>query len=90
MMITHTHHTCTRNSYVAIMITHIHARLVGYNGFPTGCDDNELPWTRTADDPMDTKYMYSHTRARAHIRTYAHTHARKHLRALNTHIAYTT
>ena len=28
---------------------------MGYNGMPTGCSDDELPWDRTADDPLDTK-----------------------------------
>ena len=31
---------------------------MGYNGMPTGCSDDELPWDRTADDPLDTKYLY--------------------------------
>ena len=31
---------------------------IGYNGFPKGCNDDELPWGREADDPMDTKYPY--------------------------------
>jgi dCMP deaminase len=29
---------------------------IGYNGFPRGCSDDELPWTREADDELDTKY----------------------------------
>ena len=31
---------------------------IGYNGFPTGCSDDKLPWTRKAADELDTKYMY--------------------------------
>jgi dCMP deaminase len=31
---------------------------IGYNGFPRGCSDDELPWAREADDPLDTKYPY--------------------------------
>lgn len=31
---------------------------MGYNGMPTGCSDDELPWDRSADDPLDTKYLY--------------------------------
>ena len=27
----------------------------GYNGFPLGCSDDELPWARTGED---TKYPY--------------------------------
>ncbi|MBR6398092.1 MAG: cytidine deaminase, partial [Lachnospiraceae bacterium] len=31
---------------------------MGYNGFPRGCSDDEFPWTREAEDPYDTKYIY--------------------------------
>ena len=31
---------------------------VGYNGFPIGCSDDELPWERKADKSNDTKYPY--------------------------------
>ena len=30
---------------------------VGYNGMPTGCDDDIMPWAREGA-PMDTKYLY--------------------------------
>lgn len=30
---------------------------LGYNGMPTGCDDDEMPWERVGD-PLDTKYFY--------------------------------
>lgn len=30
---------------------------VGYNGFPTGCSDEELPWSRTGPF-LETKYPY--------------------------------
>jgi dCMP deaminase len=30
---------------------------VGYNGFPTGCSDDEFPWNREGDY-LDTKYPY--------------------------------
>ncbi len=30
---------------------------VGYNGFPWGCPDDELPWAREGDY-LDTKYPY--------------------------------
>jgi dCMP deaminase len=30
---------------------------VGYNGFPTGCSDDEFPWAREAEY-LDTKYPY--------------------------------
>lgn len=31
---------------------------LGYNGMPTGCDDDEMPWEREGDNPVNTKYMY--------------------------------
>jgi len=31
---------------------------IGYNGFPTGCSDDKLPWSRQGSDKLDTKYMY--------------------------------
>ncbi|MCH1978234.1 dCMP deaminase family protein [Lawsonibacter sp. OA9] len=31
---------------------------MGYNGFPTGCSDDEFPWTREGA-PLDNKYFYS-------------------------------
>ena len=34
---------------------------IGYNGMPNGCDDDLLPWTRSADDRLDTKYPYGKT-----------------------------
>ena len=30
---------------------------LGYNGMPTGCNDDEMPWEREGD-PLNTKYMY--------------------------------
>ena len=30
---------------------------VGYNGFPLGCSDDDLPWARTGDF-LQTKYPY--------------------------------
>ncbi|WP_028313808.1 deoxycytidylate deaminase [Desulfatibacillum aliphaticivorans] len=30
---------------------------IGYNGFPTGCSDDELPWAREGG-ALDTKYAY--------------------------------
>lgn len=30
---------------------------VGYNGMPTGCSDDVMPWAREGD-PLDTKYLY--------------------------------
>jgi len=39
---------------------------MGYNGFPRGCSDDELPWCRQAENELDTKYpvgatLQSHT-----------------------------
>jgi dCMP deaminase len=31
---------------------------IGYNGFPAGCSDDKLPWARSADNELDTKYPY--------------------------------
>lgn len=31
---------------------------MGYNGFPTGCSDDEFPWTRDGD-PLESKYFYT-------------------------------
>lgn len=30
---------------------------LGYNGMPTGCDDDNMPWEREGD-AVNTKYMY--------------------------------
>lgn len=30
----------------------------GYNGMPSGCDDDEMPWDREAEKPNDTKYPF--------------------------------
>ena len=30
---------------------------VGYNGMPSGCDDDIMPWDRDGE-PLNTKYMY--------------------------------
>jgi dCMP deaminase len=32
---------------------------MGYNGFPIGCSDDEFPWAREAEEPLDIKYLYS-------------------------------
>jgi dCMP deaminase len=31
---------------------------IGYNGMPTGCSDDCLPWARSAANVLDTKYPY--------------------------------
>ena len=32
---------------------------MGYNGLPTGCSDDEFPWIREGDNPLETKYVYT-------------------------------
>ena len=32
---------------------------MGYNGFPTGCSDDEFPWKREGESALDNKYLYS-------------------------------
>lgn len=31
---------------------------IGYNGFPTGCSDDEFPWINKGNNPLYTKYYY--------------------------------
>ena len=31
---------------------------VGYNGMPTGCNDDDMPWERSAENELDTKYPF--------------------------------
>lgn len=31
---------------------------IGYNGFPTGCRDEDFPWGKTDEDKLNTKYPY--------------------------------
>lgn len=31
---------------------------VGYNGMPKGCSDDEMPWERSAESVLDTKYPF--------------------------------
>lgn len=31
---------------------------MGYNGFPVGCSDEEYPWKREDENPLNTKYLY--------------------------------
>lgn len=32
---------------------------IGYNGFPTGCSDDDFPWEKTDTSPDHNKYLYS-------------------------------
>ncbi len=47
------------NTQVGACIVNRQKRIVGvgYNGFPTGCSDNDLPWGREGDF-LDTKYPF--------------------------------
>ena len=31
---------------------------VGYNGMPTGCNDDDMPWERDGETSLDTKYPF--------------------------------
>ena len=31
---------------------------VGYNGMPTGCNDDDMPWEREGESSLDTKYPF--------------------------------
>lgn len=31
---------------------------IGYNGMPNGCCDDDMPWEREAESPLDTKYPF--------------------------------
>ncbi|MEA2030847.1 MAG: dCMP deaminase family protein [candidate division Zixibacteria bacterium] len=47
------------NTQVGACIVNVSNRIIGigYNGFPVGCSDDELPWGRDGDF-LDTKYPY--------------------------------
>lgn len=32
---------------------------MGYNGLPQGCSDDEFPWEREGENPLETKYIYT-------------------------------
>ncbi|ELK08817.1 Deoxycytidylate deaminase [Pteropus alecto] len=48
------------NSQVGACIVNAENKIVGigYNGMPNGCSDDHLPWRRTAERKLDTKYPY--------------------------------
>lgn len=31
---------------------------IGYNGMPNGCDDDNFPWGKGSDDPLENKFLY--------------------------------
>jgi len=47
------------NTQVGACVVNKNKRIIGigYNGFPTGCSDDQLPWSREGD-LLDTKYPY--------------------------------
>lgn len=47
------------NTQVGACIVNSRKRIIGigYNGFPIGCSDDELPWSREGDY-LETKYPY--------------------------------
>ncbi|RPI17889.1 MAG: dCMP deaminase family protein [Ignavibacteriae bacterium] len=48
------------NTQVGACIVNQHNKIVGigYNGFPIGCSDDDLPWQRQSENINDTKYPY--------------------------------
>jgi dCMP deaminase len=48
------------NTQVGACIVDANKRIVGlgYNGFPMGCSDDDLPWARQADSELHKKYAY--------------------------------
>lgn len=48
------------NTQVGCCIVNENNRIlsVGYNGFPSGCNDDEFPWEREAESMLDTKYPF--------------------------------
>jgi dCMP deaminase len=53
------HRSKDPNTQVGACIVNARKRIIGigYNGFPAGCSDDELPWDRQGDF-LDTKYPY--------------------------------
>ncbi|CAJ1947487.1 unnamed protein product [Cylindrotheca closterium] len=48
------------NTQVGACIVDSEKRIIGlgYNGFPQGCSDLQLPWARGNKNPLDNKYLY--------------------------------
>ncbi|UCC43650.1 MAG: dCMP deaminase family protein [Candidatus Zixiibacteriota bacterium] len=53
------HRSKDPNTQVGACIVNEHMRIIGigYNGFPMGCSDDVLPWSREGDF-LDTKYPF--------------------------------
>ncbi|XP_043369481.1 deoxycytidylate deaminase isoform X1 [Dermochelys coriacea] len=67
------------NSQVGACIVNSENKIVGigYNGMPNGCSDDLLPWTRTAQSKLDTKYPYGLQLGRTFRRTAQRPHPAK-------------
>jgi dCMP deaminase len=64
------------NTQVGACIVNPKKRIVGigYNGFPCGCSDDLLPWSRIGHSPLHTKYPYvCHAEANAILNSAAAT-----------------
>jgi dCMP deaminase len=48
------------NTQVGACIVDSQKRIIGlgYNGFPSGCSDDDLPWARQASNELHRKYLY--------------------------------
>lgn len=48
------------NTQVGACIVDVDKRIVGlgYNGFPAGCSDDDLPWARQGSSALHKKYLY--------------------------------
>lgn len=48
------------NTQVGACVVNTEKRIIGigYNGFPTGCRDEEFPWGKTDKNYLNTKYPY--------------------------------
>lgn len=67
------------NTQVGACIVNPKRRIVGigYNGFPCGCSDDELPWSRVGHSLLHTKYPYvCHAEANAILNSAAATRER--------------
>lgn len=35
---------------------------IGYNGMPIGCSDDEFPWQKQSDNPIENKFLYGRSK----------------------------
>ncbi len=74
------HRSKDPNTRVGACIINEHNNIIGigYNGFPKGCHDDVLPWSRKAEHPNDTKYPYVvHAEANAILNSTKNLHGSK-------------